>query len=446
MIVEREIDWRSPIDAFRPLWRSEGSALLHGGECADAADWSFLFANPVSIDDFDTRGVRSPFDHARALLAGRRRDQRALECGARFASGLLLMAGYETTAFVEPGVTFPRSPYSIPDCRIAAYDAAAAFDRRRRRAFLLGVNEAAVDALESMIGEEASLAPMPLDFTFKGAAISPDQYRIRVADIMERIRNGDLYQANISQRLNFEIGAETDSFSIFEAAAAKSASAFGAFASFNDATLISLSPERFFRIDFGDDGPRILAEPMKGTRPRGAGADEDARLAAALIASAKDRAENIMIADLTRNDLSKFCKYGSIREDAICALETFETVHHLVSRIAGAFMAGKTAIDALEAMFPCGSITGAPKVEAMKVIAEIEGEGRGPYCGAIGYIDDGGAADFSVGIRLAVTQGANLCAPVGGGVTLRSDPEAEYLETIDKARWLLALAGTDVDS
>ncbi|MEZ5920979.1 MAG: anthranilate synthase component I family protein [Parvularculaceae bacterium] len=446
MIFEREIDWRSPIDAFRPLWRSDGSALLHGGECAEAADWSYLLANPVSIDDFEARSVRSPFDHARALLAGRSRDRRALECGARFASGLFLVAGYETAAFVEPGVTFPRPPYSIPDCRIAAYDAVAAFDRRRRRAFLLGVNEEAVDALERMIGEEASLAPSPLDLTFIGAAISPDQYCVRVACIMERIRNGDLYQANISQRLNFEIGAETDSFSIFEAAAAKSVSAFGAFARFKDATLLSLSPERFFRIDLGEDGPRILAEPIKGTRPRGVNVDEDARLAAELIASAKDRAENIMIADLTRNDLSKFCKDGSIREDAICALETFETVHHLVSRISGALMVGKTAIDALEAMFPCGSITGAPKVEAMKVIAEIEGEGRGPYCGAIGYIDDGGAADFSVGIRLAIAQGANLSAPVGGGVTLQSDPHAEYLETIDKARWLLALAGEDVAS
>jgi para-aminobenzoate synthetase component 1 len=226
----------------------------------------------------------------------------------------------------------------------------------------------------------------------------------------------------------------------------KSSAGYAAFLPGREGAVLSASPELFFRIEpSSGGGARIVAEPIKGTRPRGATPEEDAALAAALLADPKDRAENVMIADLTRNDLSRICRDGGVREEAICALATHAGVHHLVSRIGGELLDGVDAAAALRALFPCGSITGAPKIEAMRAIAEIEGEGRGPYCGAIGFIDDAGASTFSVAIRTAVAErrsaALRLSLPVGGGVTLRSDSDAEYEETRTKARGLLAALG-----
>ncbi|MEM9015357.1 MAG: chorismate-binding protein, partial [Pseudomonadota bacterium] len=166
----------------------------------------------------------------------------------------------------------------------------------------------------------------------------------------------------------------------------------------------------------------------------------DQQMAEQLLADPKDRAENIMIVDLLRNDLSKICDDHSIRVPRLCELISLSKVHHLVSQITGTLRNDVSVTDVFGALFPCGSITGAPKVQAMKVISEIEGIGRGPYCGAIGYISDTGVADFSVAIRTTILANKNSTAfiPVGGGVTVRSDPAAEYDETIAKARGTLA--------
>jgi para-aminobenzoate synthetase component I len=221
---------------------------------------------------------------------------------------------------------------------------------------------------------------------------------------------------------------------------------FGALLQYPEGAVVSNSPERFFRLSVREDGfRRVTAEPVKGTRRRALNSKEDAQLAQALRNDPKDRAENIMIADLMRNDLSKICKDGTIQEEAICELLTLSHVHHLVSRIAGELCDGSAISDIFRALFPSGSITGAPKIEAMKAIAEIEGAGRGPYCGAIGYIDDTGAADFSVAIRTMMTDGGrqSLSIPVGGAVTLRSNPGEEYEETLVKA---VGAAGAIVNS
>ena len=181
---------------------------------------------------------------------------------------------------------------------------------------------------------------------------------------------------------------------------------------------------------------KIVAEPIKGTCKREDAGADDEDLKFALAKSEKDRAENIMIADLMRNDLSKICKDHSIREDAICEVMTLPGVHHLVSRISGDLRSEITIAEIFTALFPSGSVTGAPKIAAMNAIAKTEGVGRGPYCGALGYIDDAGLADFSVGIRLAVAPNdeRKIYLPVGGGVTRRSDPFNERAETMVKAR------------
>jgi len=197
----------------------------------------------------------------------------------------------------------------------------------------------------------------------------------------------------------------------------------------------SSSPERFLRIQ--PDG-QVETRPIKGTRPRGVGPEHDAALALALAESEKDRAENVMIVDLLRNDLSRVCRPGTVRVPELFALEHYATVHHLVSTVVGDLAPGHDAVDVLRAAFPGGSITGAPKVRAMQIIAELEPTARGVYCGAIGYLSTTGTLDASIVIRTYLVRGRDVYFQVGGGIVADSDPEQEYWETLDKARGLIA--------
>lgn len=444
----REIKWRSPLAAFAPLAHRDGAILLHGGEASIGPQWSFIAADPQTIissvggvtfvDGVQTSG--SPFE-ALAKAHARRRAAQRNSIGSPFAAGIAGFCGYECGAFLEPTAKGPLSTYDLPDCYFGAYDAVAAFDRLQRKAYLLGPSNAARDSLWSILGSDDLTTPS-FEFDRPTSNFSRDSYIAAVDDVIGRIRNGDLFQANISHRIETRSQSRIDAFSLFRAGSAISSSEFGAFMCVNGAHVVSLSPERFFSVAAQPSGQlKIVAEPIKGTRPRGFNEEDDKMLRAALVADPKDRAENIMIADLMRNDLSKICEDHSIREEAICEAVTHASVHHLVSRISGVLRPGLGAVEALAALFPCGSVTGAPKVEAMKVIAALENSGRGPYCGAIGYMDDAGDADFSVAIRIAIVEKNRLSIPVGGGVTFRSDPGAEYEETLAKARQFLRIAG-----
>lgn len=447
-MIVREVTWRDPLAAFAPFAHEPHATLFHAGDGAPGARWSFLCVRPSStiegrrgatlIDG--ARSDLSPFEALARLHEERRRSQPA--GGPPFLAGIAGFAGYECGALLEPTAPGPPAAGDAPDLAFAAYDAIVSFDKDARRAFVSAPDERAARALQAALGETApppDIAPLH----FAGSTFSAARYHEAVRAVIRRIESGAVYQANISHRLRFKADEALDAFSIYARAVARSSAAHAAFLNLGDTQIVSLSPERFFSVTSEGGAATIRAEPIKGTRPRGATAAEDERLARALATSAKDRAENIMIADLTRNDLSRICADGSIREEAIAALQSHATVHHLVSRISGALKDGVSAADALAALFPCGSITGAPKVEAMRTIAAIEGAGRGPYCGAIGFIDDRGGADFSVAIRTAIVSGRRVDLPVGGGVTLRSDPEAEYQETLDKAAWFLRLAGIE---
>lgn len=460
-MIVREIDWRDPLDAFAPLAGRPWAALLHGGAAAAAPGWSVIAAAPaVRLEARDgatlvdrRRVDAEPLAALAALHAERRRPVDELstlspvgDAQPPFLSGLAGFVGYEMGGLIEPSAKGPASPFLLPDMAFAAYDAAALFDRGARRAFIAARSAAAGEALEAMLGKEALAAPRAPAFFSLRSNFTAETYRAMVAAIVERIRDGALFQANVAQLLSAAGARDADAFDIFRRLASGDAP-FAAFLSHENGAILSNSPERFFKVSPDPAGACIVAEPIKGTRPRGKTAEADDRLAAELLGDAKERAENIMIADLTRNDLSKVCEDGSIREEAICELASGEHVHHLVSRISGVLRDGLGPVEALAALFPCGSITGAPKVEAMKTIAAFERVGRGPYCGAIGYIDDSGAADFSVAIRTMVvetsTAETRAVFPVGGGVTLRSDPQAEYLETLVKARGALAALGLD---
>ena len=257
-------------------------------------------------------------------------------------------------------------------------------------------------------------------------------YEAKVATIAAAILAGDLFQANLSRRLSASFAERPDPGTLFAQLTAGTDAPYAAMIALDEGAVLSASPELFLDVR----GDRVAAEPIKGTRPRGAAPEADAALAADLAASEKDHAENVMIADLMRNDLSQVCQDGTMAEVAVCALRTLPRVHHLYSRIEARLRPGVSAFDALAAAFPCGSITGAPKLAAMRLIAELEGEGRGPYCGTVFAVTREQAV-FSVPIRTGVltygAKGARLDVRTGGGVTALSDPAAEYAETEDKA-------------
>ena len=452
MIVE-ETSWRDPVEAFFGFVGEPGAHLFHAGADADAR-WSFIVSHPlgeatardgaVQVDGeacaanvFDLIETRARSFHWEADL-----DHAVSE--APFLAGAAGFVGYETGGAFEPAARGRASPFPLPDLQFNFYDGAVVFDRENRRAYRCFLNadsgaraarrlEIAAPPVEAPVSTANDFAS---DFTRAG-------YQHAVEEVIEAIRNGDIFQANIAQTLSAEINDDA-LYPLFRRLSAASHAPFGAFLQFVGGAVLSDSPERMFRVTLEDGVRRIAAEPIKGTRPRGDTPEEDVANALALSSSKKDRAENIMIADLIRNDLSRICFDDSIREDAICELRSYAAVHHLVSRISGV-LRDVSLGDVFAAIFPCGSITGAPKIEAMRTISRIEKVGRGPYCGAIGFVDARGGSDFSVAIRTMTAIRCNdayrLHFPVGGGVTLRSDPREEYEETLFKARsFLRALA------
>jgi para-aminobenzoate synthetase component I len=248
---------------------------------------------------------------------------------------------------------------------------------------------------------------------------------------IEYIRAGDCFQVNIAQRL--QMPATIAPLDLYEKLRTRNPAPFAGYFDLGEHVILSASPERFLRVDNGE----VETRPIKGTRPRGMNVVEDQRLAHELQASAKDRAENVMIVDLLRNDLGRVCEYGSIRVDALCRLESYEFVHHLVSEVRGRLRAGLGPIDLLRAAFPGGSVTGAPKIRAMEIIAELEKTARGAYCGSLGFIGFDGSMDTNLLIRTFVYGNGWVHFSVGGGIVADSIPETEYAETWHKAEGML---------
>jgi para-aminobenzoate synthetase component I len=257
-------------------------------------------------------------------------------------------------------------------------------------------------------------------------------YLSAVARVREYIVAGDIFQANLSQR--FQAGLHEPTFELYCRLRKRNPAPFAAYLGFDDVGVLSASPERFLRLN---DQRLVETRPIKGTRPRGLGPMHDAALGRALAESAKDRAENVMIVDLLRNDLSRVCRPGTVRVPELFALEQHPTVHHLVSTVLGELAPGREAEDLIRATFPGGSITGAPKVRAMEIIAELEPTQRGVYCGSVCYISLTGAMDSSIVIRTYLAIRGQVYFQAGGGIVADSDVELEYRETLDKARALI---------
>jgi para-aminobenzoate synthetase component 1 len=262
-------------------------------------------------------------------------------------------------------------------------------------------------------------------------------YLDAVARVREYVFAGDIFQANLSQR--FEAPFNEPAWAFYRRLRARNAAPFAAYMEFPEATIVSASPERFLRVDANG---HVETRPIKGTRPRGIGPEHDAALGQALAESAKDRAENLMIVDLMRNDLSRVCAPHSVHVSELFSLEHYATVHHLVSTVVGDLEPGKDALHLLRAAFPGGSITGAPKLRAMEIIAELEPSRRGVYCGSIGYWSVTGDLDTNIAIRTALVTKDRVYFSAGGGIVADSDPQQEYLETLDKARALIDALAT----
>jgi para-aminobenzoate synthetase component I len=264
------------------------------------------------------------------------------------------------------------------------------------------------------------------------SSFTREGYIDAVARVREYILAGDIFQANMSQR--FEAPLTEAPWALYERLRARNAAPFAGFFELPEAAILSASPERFLRVDAAG---HVETRPIKGTRPRGLGPEHDAALGQALADSVKDRAENLMIVDLMRNDLSRVCMPGTVRVPELFTLERYATVHHLVSTVVGQLAPGYDAFDLLRAAFPGGSITGAPKLRAMEIIAELEPSRRGVYCGSLGYWSLSGDMDTSIAIRTAVARGGRVYFSAGGGIVADSDPRLEYAETLDKARGII---------
>ena len=354
-----------------------------------------------------------------------------------FQGGLAGFISYEFGRRLEPGARVPDFAPICPEMAFNRYDTVAAFDHLQERAWIVSARSDEADALETKLGRKPAAAGSPCIAGFT-SNFNRSDYEAAVARTVDYILAGDIFQANITQCFSAPVPAGFDAFALYRRLRETNASTFAAFLDFGDIQIASSSPERLLNFD----GKTVEARPIKGTRRRDADAARDAALVAELSASRKDRAENVMIVDLLRNDLSRVCAAGSVRVPVLCGLESYANVHHLTSVVTGELRAGQTAGDLIAAAFPGGSITGAPKIRAMEVIAEIEQVARGVYCGSIGYLGFSGRCDLNIAIRTAQFAGRVARVQGGGGITARSNPAAEYEESLTKiARLLEAFAG-----
>jgi para-aminobenzoate synthetase component I len=473
-LVEELVPAPDPVEACAHLADLPYLLFLDSAEAgAPLGRHSFLTADPAALvrskgaltqrftpaSDAWMRVDTDPLTAVRDLLAPFITDPvRGLPPFQGGAAGYL---GYDWGAMLER-VPRPRhDDLDVPDVLLGIYDWVVAWDHPTRRAWLMstGMPEAgpgrgeraarrmafvkqrlAGRRLGGKVGSDGkarrTTAPSyPVaDVQHPGlrSSFTRAGYLQAVARVIEYILAGDIFQANLSQR--FEAPLVGTPLELYRRLRSRNPAPFSAFLGFGELVVASSSPERFLRVEDG----HVEARPIKGTRPRGLGPEHDAALALALTESDKDRAENVMIVDLLRNDLSRVCEPGSVRVPELFALEHYATVHHLVSTVVGDLVPAQDAADLLRAAFPGGSITGAPKVRAMQIIAELEPTRRGVYCGAIGYWSVTGAFDTSVVIRTYLVLGDMVYFQAGGGIVADSEPEQEYRETLDKARGLIA--------
>jgi para-aminobenzoate synthetase component 1 len=362
-----------------------------------------------------------------------------------FQGGMIGFFGYDlATQFERLPRRLPRDS-RFPDIRLALYDTAVIIDAWTGVAQLWAWDFTG-EGRQAALGRcrfwrkslKRALQSRPVS-AGRRALHSPTSsfdrtaYLAAVGRVLEYIAAGDVFQVNLSQR--FTTHGRPEPLDLYLRLRAESPAPFAAFLRWDDLAVVSASPEWFYQTR----GDLLVTRPIKGTRPRGQDPRDDARLAAELLASHKDRAELTMIVDLERNDLGRVCRYGSVLVRDPVTIESFAQVHHLVATVQGRLRPEIGPVDVVRAVFPGGSITGAPKIRAMQIIDELEPNRRSLYTGAIGYLSRGGASAFNIAIRTILVEGDRASFQVGGGIVADSDPEAEYEETLAKGRALYAV-------
>jgi len=448
----------SPADACARLLDLPYPLLLESSARGTALSrYSYLTADPTHVWSSHPASPADVLAPVAGYLASHRRA--ALPGLPPFQGGVAGFLGYEFGRQLER-LPAPRADdLGLPDAWLGAYDWVISWDHEQGKCWVItlapgsprgnngtdgpfplstswrggqGVRQAE-ERMAGIIGRMRAPAPAaPLVEPTRPAVVKSGFTRAEYLEAVERVRQyilaGDIFQANLSQR--FSAPWPGESFELFQRLNAANPAPFAAYFQGDGYAVVSASPERFLSVD---PAGCVETRPIKGTRPRGATPAEDRRLAEELLASAKDRAENVMIVDLLRNDLSKVCRPGSVDVPALCALERHPTVHHLESVVTGRLEPGRTSVDLLRAAFPGGSITGAPKLRAMEVLTELEPVARGVYCGAIGWLGLSGAMDSSIAIRTVTVRDGTAYFHAGGGVVADSEPALEYQETLDKA-------------
>jgi para-aminobenzoate synthetase component 1 len=383
------------------------------------ARYSFIMSDPVEV--LELNYTDKPFEKLEALQ--KKYSFESEEFEYPFTGGIAGYFGYDLGRALEHLPSEKTNP--SPDMVVGVYDQVIAFDHHEQKACIFVWSNEPLTTPPTVLSSLGHLPPAgggKLSFSEAGGGAAKRAIERTIQYILE----GDIFQANIAQEWSAEIPPDFCTWTHYKHLRQQSPAPFGAYMNCGESKIASVSPERFLHLQNG----YVTTRPIKGTLP----ADQDPQI---LIDSGKDRAENIMIVDLLRNDLSKVCEAGSISVSNLCKLESFSSVHHLVSTVEGQLKDDTTAIDLLKACFPGGSITGAPKIRAMEIIDELEPFKRGPYCGAMGYIGFDGAMDTNILIRTLVYEGGRVTLKAGGGITAASDPDAEIQEMHDKARRIL---------
>ncbi|MCX7701967.1 MAG: aminodeoxychorismate synthase component I [Gemmataceae bacterium] len=377
-----------------------------------------------------------------------------------FQGGIAGLFGYGLNRSLERVPAHRIDEFQLPDFALGVYPWVMAWDHLTDRAWIVATGwpevdepsrrrraEKQIDDVQTWLRRgcerpsrphQAAVSPTGLHPvpSLPGISSNFDRpgFEAAVSRAVAYTHAGDCFQVNLAQRLLTPL--TEPAFGLYCRLRQVNPAPFAAFFDAGEFQLLSASPERFLQL--AADG-QVETRPIKGTRPRGITPEHDALLGGALQESVKDRAENVMIVDLLRNDLGRVCEFGSVRVDVVCGLESYATVHHLVSQIRGRLRSDQGPLDLLKAAFPGGSVTGAPKVRAMQIIAELEPHARGAYCGCLGWIGFNGAMDTNILIRTFTAAKGWLQFPVGGGIVADSDPAREYEETLYKAAGLVRL-------
>ena len=423
-----------------PIPRLESVRALGAPVLLDSADrrnqlgrYSILCAGPLLqiIDDQPAAQVQQ---HLRAALQQLGPARWPGDLRLPFGAGLVGYLAYDYGRQLESLPCLARHDIALPDLSFGLYDWSVVSDHQLQRCWLVCHPQVPSAREQALLRQLDSNAAPRQAFSLCepfAAEQGKAQYAEAFARVQDYIHAGDCYQINLAQR--FSSRYQGDPLSAYCALRERSPTPFSAYLEMAGGTLLSLSPERFIEVQNG----RVETRPIKGTRPRGSSPQQDQALAEELQSCEKDRAENLMIVDLLRNDLGRSCEPGSIRVPELFSLESYPNVHHLVSSITGRLRSDSDTIDLLMRAFPGGSITGAPKIRAMQIIEELEPVRRSLYCGSVGYLGCEGQMDFNIAIRSLVCHEGSIYCWGGGGVVADSELDAEYQETLTKVGNLL---------